>query len=89
MADQVLSESTQALCHYCAHNSENSNSLDKSIMLGKMKEKRRIASSKLDGLSCSGDGYTFGRSEGPDWRQIILENIFYVVLKSQYLLDGT
>lgn len=49
--------------------------IENSLMLGKMEEKT-ITSSKVDGVSSIiGNGCIFGRYEGPDYRQIVVEKI--------------
>lgn len=49
-------------------------SLEKALMLENME--RTMTSSKMDSLSYSGDGYTFARSEGPAYRQFVMEKIY-------------
>lgn len=50
-------------------------SLEKAVMMGKMKEKRTI-SSKADRLSYNSDGYIIRRPERPDYGQIVMEEIY-------------
>lgn len=49
-----------------------------------MKENKRTVNARwLDCITIS-DEYSIGRSEGPGWSQILLDNVYYAIAKSQH-----